>query len=171
MSRISRLLLCAVLFVCLCYGNVYANTTPPCPTGAHEFESHIIVMNSEDTEGQVENTCIHCGYTYLEILPATGHHYGEWLAEGDVTDDGMQLERRECTNCHRSEERMVPATVEEADDIEEPVQKKSELNTADGVLATSICSIWGYTAYTLWNNGKVLRWYKKECQKIRRRRR
>ena len=163
--RLHALLLTLLLSI-LCCGAGYADTHPPCTGGSeHEFESHILVLNSEDSEGQVENVCTLCGYTYIEHLPATGHHYGDWQVVEEKTESGIRIERRECRDCHRSEVRTVrvepPVQAQEVQPEEDP-----GINQMDYVLSASIGGVWGCAAAALWYNSLVLNWYKRESMKF-----
>lgn len=158
-GRIIRMLICTVIMVCLWCGSTVADTVGSCPNGEpHEFESHILVLNSEESEGQVDNVCIHCDYTYIEYLPITGHTYGEWQLVEEQEGSGTRIERRECLGCHRGEVRVVR---------NEPEQPASlwHANAMDYVLSASIGGLWGFTVLVLWYNSLVLNWYKRECLK------
>ena len=159
-------LLCALLLTILCCVTGYADTHPACTGGEqHEFESHILILNSEESEGQVENVCTLCGYTYIEYLPATGHHYGDWEVLEERPESGVRIERRECQDCHRGEVRTVriePPVQETEPDPEE----EEGINQMDYVLSASIGGVWGCTAAALWYNSLVLNWYKRESMKI-----
>lgn len=155
---ISKILFIVFLFVFISSGPGYANTTYSCEDGIHEFESHIRVLNTEDTQGEVENICIICGYSYIEYLPATGHQFGEWETVDENTKMGIRTEKRVCLGCHRSEFREVPIRVE------------WKANQMDYLLSASIGGIWGYGALALWYDGLVLNWYKKNSRINRKRR-
>lgn len=164
------MLLCTLLFTILCCGVGNADMHPYCTGGKqHEFESHILKPNSEESAGQVENVCILCGYTYMEYLPATGHHYGEWNVVEERTESGIRIERRECQSCHRDEVRTVriDPSFPDSDSAQE---KESGINRIDFALSASIGGIWGCTAAVLWYNSLVLNWYKRERAKALKRR-
>lgn len=156
-----RLFICVIFFVCLFCGSGYADTGPDCPNGDHEFESHILVLNQEDKEGQVENICIHCGYSYIEFLPATGHHLGEWQISEATADDGTRYEYRNCELCGRIETRPAVAVPEEAKEETAGLWKP---NGMDVVLSFSISGLWAFAGAALWYNSLVLNWYKKQIR-------
>lgn len=166
-SRVIYMLIGTVIIVCLWCRSTIADTVDFCPqVGAHEFESHILVQNSEKSEGQVENICVHCGYTYIEYLPATGHVYGEWQLVGEQDGSGARIERRECLQCHGDETRVVTSVPEpEPEPDPEPAEPLWYANEMDYVLSTSIGGLWGYAVLVLWYNSLVLNWYKRECRK------
>ncbi len=162
------MLLCTLLLTILNSGIGIADTQPACSGGKqHEFESHILTLNSEDSEGQVENVCILCGYTYIEYLSPTGHQYGKWEVLEERQDSGIRIEQRECQSCHREEIRTVRTEplIQHSDQ-----KKRSGINGLDFVLSASIGGIWGITAAVLWYNRLVLNWYKRESAKTLKRR-
>jgi len=166
------MLLSTLLLTILCCEVGYAYTHPDCIDGKqHEFESHILILNSEESEGQVENVCILCGYTYIEYLPATGHHYGEWKVVEERPDSGIRIERRECQGCHREELRTVRINPLLPDSDSGSAQEEEYgINRMDFALSASIGGIWGGTVAVLWYNGLVLNWYKRESAKALKRR-
>jgi len=164
-GKIIRMLICTAIAVCLWCGSTVADTVGLCPGGeSHEFESHIMVLNTEESEGQVENICIHCGYTYTEYLPTTGHTYEEWQLVEVQEGSGSRIERRECQGCHRSEVRVV-GSVPAPELGPEQLESLWQTNEMDYVLSASIGGLWGYTVVVLWYNSLVLNWYKRECRK------
>lgn len=161
------ILLCSLLLTILCYGTGYADIQhPSCSSGEqHEFESHILVLNSEESEGQVENVCILCGYTYIEYLPATGHQYGDWEVAEERPESGVRIERRECLECHRGEVRTIRLESPSADSEDIP-EERAGPNQMDYVLSASIGGVWCCAAAGLWYNSLVLNWYKRQSMKI-----
>ena len=164
------MLLCTLLLTILCCGVGNAGTHPACTGGKqHEFESHILILNSEESKGQVENVCTLCGYTYIEYLPATGHHYGDWKVVEERTESGIRIERRECQRCHRDEVRTVridPPSL----DSDSTQEEEAGINPMDIALSASIGGVWGCTIVALWYNSLVLNWYKRESAKAFKRR-
>lgn len=163
-GKVNRILICTIMMTCLWCGSTVANTVGLCLDGdPHEFESHILIPNTEESEGQVENVCTRCDFTYIEYLPATGHTYGEWQLVEE--QDGSRIERSECLQCHRTEVRVVRSEPEQL----EPEMQKPELswhaNEMDYILSASIAGLWSYIALVLWYNSLVLNWYKRECRK------
>jgi len=80
------------------------------PEGDHEHEYIAITTPATCTEdGVIVYTCI-CGDSYSEVIPATGHSWGEWriIKEATVFEDGE--ERRTCDNCGATESNVIPAT-------------------------------------------------------------
>lgn len=146
-SRKCRIAICICLFVWLNCVLGYAQTVDTCEDGGHQFKSQILIMNDEDTQGEVQNTCENCGYSYIEYLPSTGHNYGEWQDQ----ENGIRAQIRTCVDCQRSETREVT------------ISSKTEINEIDFVLTASIGGVWSYGAFVLWYNGLVLNWYKKAC--------
>lgn len=148
--------LCIFLF-CL---TSYAQPQTRFSHDVHEYVSQVLVPASESEQGKVQNTCISCGDTYIEYLPATGHVFGPWET---ATESQGRLERRSCTQCGRSEERVCPGilTVSEKPPAEQ--ENARRINSMDYVLTAATGGVWGYAAIALWWNSLVLIWYKKEC--------
>lgn len=171
-DRKSRVLLCSVLIVCLWYGSAFAATTYSCSDGSpHEFQSQILVLSTEEEEGQVENVCLKCGYRYIEYLPATGHKYGEWYIVEESFGTNRRIERRECVQCHRGELRTVVIETNLGDKSEPGSRDVWSMNRFDYVSVASISGIWVYGAAVLWYNQLVLNRFKKQLRRNRRKRR
>ena len=74
-----------------------------CASGNHNF----LVTRTEPgdySDGEIENTCVICGHTYSQILPAKKHLWGAWITDKEptCTQDGER--HRTCTtttNHHR----------------------------------------------------------------------
>ncbi|MBQ9920603.1 MAG: InlB B-repeat-containing protein, partial [Clostridia bacterium] len=80
------------------------------PEGDHEHEYVAVTTEATCTEdGVIVYRCI-CGDSYSEVIPATGHSWGEWriIKEATVFEDGE--ERRTCDNCGATESNVIPAT-------------------------------------------------------------
>ncbi|WP_395548743.1 MULTISPECIES: hypothetical protein [unclassified Lacrimispora] len=166
-------LLGTLLITILCCTVGYADTHPACTGGPqHEFESHILALNSEESEGQVENVCTLCGYTYIEYLPATGHKYDDWKTIEERPESRTRIERRECLVCHRAEVRTIriESSSPDTDSIQEEKSEKPGINQMDYILSSSIGGVWVCTAAVLWYNSLVLNWYKRESTKRLKRR-
>lgn len=168
-------ILCILLFFCLYCIQSHASQAVPCTQQQHQFESEILFLNTEEQEGQVRNTCVHCGYSYIEYLPATGHHFGEWQVELEM-EDGSKKELRTCQGCGRSETRVVSADKPLVNQISEGENKimpkgpqKWKPNRLDALFSAGIGCVWGYAAVILWYNGQVLNWYKEASRKKERR--
>jgi len=158
-------LLGTLLISILCCRAGYANTHPVCTGGPqHEFESHILVLNSEESEGQVENVCTLCGYTYIEYLPATGHNYGDWKTVEEKLESRIRIEQRECQVCHRAEVRTIriESSDPDSDFIQKEKSEKPDINQMDYILSSSIGGVWICTAAALWYNSLIFGWYKRE---------
>jgi hypothetical protein len=158
-------LLGTLLITILCCRVGYADTHPACTGGPqHEFESHILVLNSEESEGLVENVCTLCGYTYIEHLPATGHKYGDWITVEERPESRIRIERRECQICHRAEVRTIriESSSPDSDSIQEEKSEKPAINQMDYLLSSSVGGVWVCTAAVLWYNSLVFNWYKRE---------
>lgn len=154
-------ILCAILF-CL---TSYAQSQTRFPHCAHEYVSRILVPASESEQGKVQNTCIDCGDAYIEYLPATGHVFGPW--ETTAESQG-RLERRSCSQCGRSEERVRSVTTAVSEKPPAEQERAWRTNNMDYVLTAATGGVWGYAAIMLWWNSLVLIWYKNECSRRKR---
>lgn len=172
-----RLIMCVSVLVCLHFAAffTYASETHSCADGRHEYESRILHINTEYEDGQVENTCVRCGHSYIEILPATGHTFGEWEVIKEATNTETGLESRQCTDCNRVYERVIPVVKTTVKPIEstlvanlaDPPAVQPKPNAMDYVLVGSISGVWAYTFLMLWYNGLVINWDKRERLKKR----
>ncbi|HBG13403.1 MAG TPA: hypothetical protein DDX68_20225 [Clostridium sp.] len=165
-------LLGTLLITILCCTVGYADTHPACTGGPqHEFESHILALNSEESEGQVENVCTLCGYTYIEYLPATGHKYDDWKTIEERPESRTRIERRECLVCHRAEVRTIriESSSQDSDSIQEEKSGKPGINQMDYLLSSSVGGVWMWAAAALWYNSLVFNWYKREIAAKKRR--
>lgn len=108
--RISHLL----CFILLLYG--IGNTAAAqerCADGAHQYEVTVLQNASEEADGERAYTCTICGDYYIEVIPATGHIWGDWIVGKEATclEDGYRY--RDCikypNETHRQEE-VIPAT-------------------------------------------------------------
>lgn len=161
-TRICVRLIMAVL--CVLFFNMasYAQTSPKCSGGIHEYVSEVLVPASEDKDGQVQNTCIFCGDTYVERLPVIGHAYGLWEDTENQNGDS-RMKRRICSRCGRSEEGWFPIAGDSAEGLGDRAGFAWKVNEMDYVLTAATGGVWGYAAIMLWWNSLVLIWYKKEC--------
>ncbi len=158
-------LLGTLMITLLCCRVGYADTHPVCTGGPqHEFESHILVLNSEESEGQVENICTLCGYAYIEYLPATGHIYGDWKTVEERPESKIRIEQRECQVCHRAEVRTIriESSSTDSDSIQEEKSEKPGINQMDYILSSSVGGVWLCTLAALWYNSLVFNWHKRE---------
>lgn len=64
------------------------------------------------TDGHIDYKCSVCGDTFVEVIPATGHNYGEWttVTEAAVGKDG--LKKRVCSICGGEEHETIPMLTE-----------------------------------------------------------
>lgn len=168
-GRRSCVLLYAILITCFWCRDALASAPHFCLDGApHEFRSNVLSLNTETEEGQVENICLICGYTYMEYLPATGHDYGEWQIVEENTASGNRIKRRICQKCDRAEVqtvKMEPLSEQAKGDSEG--ESNWNANGLDYVLSVSLGGLWGYVILVLWYNQLVLGWYKRACPKNR----
>lgn len=81
-----------------------------CTAAEHDYQVEIIKYAEDDQDGLRQYTCRHCGDTYTEIMPRTGHQYGSWytVTEVSCTHDGVQ--RRQCEACGHQEEKVILAS-------------------------------------------------------------
>lgn len=158
LARFAAAVLCMVFLYPV---SSHAQPDTACSHGSHEYVSDVLTPASEEEPGQVQNTCIYCGDTYIEQLPATGHVFGPWETE---EKDGISIERRICSQCGRQEERPA-ALAAETPPIEKEPDTAWKANSMDYVLATATGGVWGYAALVLWWNSLVLIWYKRECRR------
>lgn len=157
--------------------SVHAADTYSCAEGRHEYESVLLQINTEFEDGQVRNTCVQCGYSYIEALPATGHTFSDWEIVSEATDTETGIESRQCVGCGRVYSRTLPVKKtpiflpEKAitPEIGEVPVTDWKPNAMDYLLVGSISGVWAYTFLMLWYNGLVINWDKRERLKRRKR--
>ena len=67
----------------------------------HDFDSGVVTQKASCTEGGVRTyTCAACEKTYTEVIPATGHDYGEKATAPTCTERGYTTHT--CRNCDDS---------------------------------------------------------------------
>lgn len=104
-------LLCFLLL--LCGADNVGAAGEGCASGMHQYEVSILQNASEEEEGKRAYTCTICGDYYIEVIPSTGHVWGDWIVEQEAAcmEDGYRY--RICTKYpdenHRQEE-AIPAT-------------------------------------------------------------
>ena len=84
-----------------------AEGDPPC---SHAWDGGRTSKSPDcTTSGEKVFTCIHCGLTQKETIPATGHNYETTiLKEATCTETGRI--KNYCLNCKTSFEEVIPAT-------------------------------------------------------------
>ena len=102
-------------------------------TGHKEYE-YVTVEAKCETAGSKTTKCAKCGEIIsVEVVNPTGHKWGEWENIGTVSCETGGTARRECTVCHKSEEKTTP---------------KGEHTYDEGVVVPATCTKNGYTKYT-----------------------
>lgn len=83
-------------------------TAAPCTSSSHEYKAKILKYADPDNDGVREYKCIHCGDTYTEAIPRTGHVFGEYhtTQKADCANEGVEV--RECVQCGKKESRIIP---------------------------------------------------------------
>lgn len=117
----------------------------------HMFETEVTVEPTCTEDGEATYTCSVCGYTYTEVLEATGHVEGELQIEGctvaTCTEDGGYTSVTYCTVC--GEELSREAVVLPATGHSYEVVASEEVTCTEDGYATYTCSNCGdtYTEY------------------------
>lgn len=87
-----------------------AERTERIPATGHNYVSGPIKPSCEK-DGYTEHCCWNCFDYYIdEIIPATGHSYGEWETTRTVGCDTEGILTRTCSACGKSETQTIPAT-------------------------------------------------------------
>ncbi len=106
-------------------------TDDPCETG-HTYDEGVVTTPATCTEDGVKTyTCTVCGETYTEVIPAKGHTYGDFVADGDV--------HKKVCSCGD--------VVTEAHAYDEGVVTKEPTATEEGI-KTYTCTVCGNTKTT-----------------------
>ena len=70
------------------------------------------------TEGTIINKCSVCGETTNELVPSTGHSYGDWKVITTPTKFTEGVEKRYCSVCNHEESNILPVIKhDEADHV------------------------------------------------------
>ena len=75
----------------------------------HIWDDGVVTIPPEcEYTGEILYTCISCGETYTERIPAIGHSYGEWeiITPPTQTEEGYEI--RTCYTCGATEGRNIP---------------------------------------------------------------
>ena len=90
-KRIRRLSACflMMIIICLSASSAFGET--------HEYEVSLIKRAEENTQGLRRYTCQICGYSYDEVIPATGHLWSEWICDKEATETEEGHMYRKCT--------------------------------------------------------------------------
>lgn len=79
-------------------------------TVAHSYGDWAVVTPATcTTAGLRKHTCTECGHVETQEIPATGHHWGEW-----VEDTAAGTRTRECSVCHATETEALPSDTNSA---------------------------------------------------------
>lgn len=98
MHKNKRWTLIAFCFVLLVGSNTGLAYADACPSGGeHEYAGELKYQATDETDGLQEFTCLKCGDTYERVIPATGHHWGEWIVEVEPTCTSQGYSYRVCT--------------------------------------------------------------------------
>lgn len=65
----------------------------------HTFSSKVLTESTCTIQGEAEETCTECGYSYTYKLPLAAHKSGEWVETLKATETSEGLQERRCTNC------------------------------------------------------------------------
>lgn len=95
-KRWPLVILCLVLLMGSGTGIAYADA---CPSGGeHTYAGDLIYQATEEEEGLQVFTCLKCGDTFNRVIPAFGHHWGEWIVEVEPTCVNQGYSYRVCNN-------------------------------------------------------------------------
>ncbi|MDD3360426.1 MAG: hypothetical protein PHW34_01975 [Hespellia sp.] len=154
--------------------SVYAQSDYDCTAGLHEYEVVITKAAGESEDGIRTYTCILCGATYEEAIPAYGHHYGDWTITKAATTDQQGEEVRTCTRCGEKEMQVIPVLSISVDPITTPLKERVsvvpkpemeppfQITVMDGVIAVTDLLILIIFLLMILSDLSVLRWYKRE---------
>ena len=63
----------------------------------HKYTPSVIIAPTSTQTGETKNTCDLCGDYYIQITPATGHQWGEWVIDKEPTCALPGQKHRVCT--------------------------------------------------------------------------
>ena len=76
----------------------------------HNYVESVETPATCTTDGQKKFTCSVCGDSYTEVIPATGHSFGNWKTVTSPTCTETGSEQRVCSVCSYTETRGLEAT-------------------------------------------------------------
>ena len=99
--------------VCSNCGEVIATKVIPA-TGEHTWDNGTVTAEPTETEpGERTYTCVICGKTKTEVIPATGPHLHDW-DDGTVTTEPTEttpgVRTYTCRSCGKTKTEVIPAT-------------------------------------------------------------
>ena len=77
--------------------SAYAAGEYDCTSGKHKYIPAVILSPTTDQDGETRYTCDLCGHYYLQVTPATGHQWGEWIIDKEPTCALPGQKHRSCT--------------------------------------------------------------------------
>lgn len=132
-------LLLALLICCVSTSHAY---TDRCIGGQHEYEAHVRVHADAHNDGIREFVCIYCGDSYTQVIPKTGHVYGEYQTEIEASCLSQGRQYRVCAVCGKREYQIIPFETEHTfgswSILKQPVCNAPGIRTRK-------CEICGYT--------------------------
>jgi len=87
---------------------VSVTTEAPETACPHRYEITASAAPTCFEDGSETHTCVHCGDTYAEILPSSGHSYETAITDATCTADGAKV--TVCSRCGESTTEVLPAT-------------------------------------------------------------
>lgn len=79
---------------------------------AHSWDEGSVTKQPDcENAGEKAVTCTACGEASVEIIPATGHHYGEYVSNGDATCRKDGTKTAVCDNCGEKDTIADPGSV------------------------------------------------------------
>ena len=68
-----------------------------CLSGKHKYTDTIITEPTQSKDGEIKQNCDLCGHYYVQITPATGHQWGEWIIDKEPSCALPGQRHRDCT--------------------------------------------------------------------------
>ena len=89
--------ICCALLLLICCTAVPAFAGDSCPEGGeHDYEVRLEKRATQTRDGLRRYTCLKCGRTYTERIPAMGHVWGAWKTVKKATCTADGRETRTC---------------------------------------------------------------------------
>lgn len=132
-----------IFLVLLLWGIPFTNVfAAKCTQAQHEFQVEILEYATGEKDGLREYTCIYCGDSYTEIIPRTGHRFGEYLIkqEADCAHEGVRY--RICEHCGLEEHEIIPFSDQHSFGEWVTTERSS---CAENGLSQRVCTKCGYT--------------------------
>jgi len=95
------------------HSRVCRNDKSHIETVEHQWEDVILAPATCTERGSKFCTCVVCGETKTESIPAAGHSFGDWIITSEASYTETGVKERKCEVCSETETEIIPVLVPE----------------------------------------------------------